>query len=111
MYSKIWGIVLCFFLALPSLVGCGGGKHVDVPSNEREVQPQATLNQTWTLAIFPFDTTGKSKLSGEEVANILITELIGLEGFKITEREALQEVLGQLGLGMSDLVDASNRQL
>lgn len=109
MYSRIWIIALCFLLALLSPYGCGGGKQVDVASGKEQVQQQATSNQTRILAVLPFDVVGESKLSGEEAMNLLIGELMDLEGFKIVDREALQQVLDQLGFGLSDLADRSNR--
>ncbi len=109
MYSKIWVITLCFLLALSFLAGCGGGKQVDVASSEERAKPQVTSSQTRVLAVLPFDVVGKSKLSGEEAMNLLIAELMDMEGFKVVDREALQDVLDQLGFGMSELTERSNR--
>ena len=108
MYSKIWAIILCLLLALVCLAGCGGGKQA-APTSTRDTQPQAALDQTWTLAVFPFDTTGKSRLSGEEVMNLLTADLSGLAGIKVVDREAFQEILNQVGFGMGDLADPANR--
>lgn len=108
MYTRTYIAVLCLFLALTFFVGCGG-KKADVVSAELDSGAQARLDQTWTLAILPFDTVGKYKLSGEEVMNLLISELIDMEGYKIIDRESLQSVLNQLGLGASDLADNSHR--
>jgi TolB-like protein len=96
-------------LALSFLAGCGGGKQVDVASSEERAKPQVTSSQTRVLAVLPFDVVGKSKLSGEEAMNLLIAELMDMEGFKVVDREALQDVLDQLGFGMSELTERSNR--
>ena len=109
MHSKICTIMLSLLLALNILSGCGGGNKESVNISNEALQPRERLNQTWTLAILPFDTVGKFKLSGEEIMNLLIGELIDLDGFKIIDRNSLQNVLNQLGLGASDLADASHR--
>lgn len=107
MYSRFFIIsIICLFLIITCLVGCGG-KETSATSVGTEIQPQAHLDKTWTLAIMPFDTVGKYKLSGEEIMNLLIAELIDMEGYKIIDRDSLQNVLNQLGLGVSDLVDSS----
>jgi len=105
MYSKIWVVILCFSLTSFSLIGCGGGKNVDVAG-----EPALTPNKMWTLAILPFDTVGEAKISGDEVMNLLIAELIDLEGYKIIDRQSLQEVLNQLGFTWSDLSDSGNQK-
>jgi len=109
MYLKTWFIALCLFLALFFFTGCGGGKGADMPSAKVSVQPQAELNQTWTLMISPFRVTGKAKISGEDVMDMLITEMIDLEGYRVIDRTAMQETLNQIGLGMTDLADESSR--
>jgi len=108
MYSRIWVVMLCFLLAVSSLLGCGG-KKVDVAPSETEAQPEMTSKQTRVLAIFPFSVEGKSKISGEAAMDLLIAELIDLEGYRVVDRAALQEILDQLGFAMSDLADRSNR--
>ena len=109
MYLRTWFIVLCLFLVSSFLVGCGGGKGADVAQPAVAVQPQVELNQTWTLMIAPFRVTGKSKLSGEDFMDMLIAEMIDLEGYRIVDRSAMQETLNQVGLGMTDLADESSR--
>ena len=107
MYRRICVIMLGFSLILSSFIGCGGGKSESAAATE--FQPQARPNQTWTLAIMPFETVGKFKLSGEEIMNILMAELIDLQGYKVIDHESLQNVLNQLGLGLGDMADSSHQ--
>ena len=107
MYRRICVIMLGFSLILSSFIGCGGGKSESAAATE--FQPQARPNQTWTLAIMPFETVGKFKLSGEEIMNILMAELIDLPGYKVIDHESLQNVLNQLGLGLGDMADSSHQ--
>jgi len=108
MYLKTWFIVLCLFLTLSFLTGCGGGKEMDASVTTVAAQPELQPNQTWTLMITPFRVTGKLKISGEDVMDMMITELIDLEGYRVIDRTALQETLNQIGLGMTDLADESS---
>jgi len=108
MYRRNCVIILCLSLALSYIVGCGGGGESAAPATTIS-QPQGRPDKTWTLAILPFDTVGKYKLSGDEIMNLLIAELIDLGGYKIIDRESLQNVMNQLGLGTSDLADSSQQ--
>lgn len=108
MYSKIWFIVLCLFLA-SFLVGCAGKSEIG-PTGTVKSEPTSELKTDLsTLAIYPFETAGKSKITGVEIANLLISELIDIQGIKIVEREELENILNELGLEMSDLADPSTR--
>ena len=108
MYLKTWFIVLCLFLTLSFLAGCGGGKEMDAAVTAAAAEPELQPNQTWTLMITPFRVTGKLKISGEDVMDMMITEMIDLEGYRVIDRTALQETLNQIGLGMTDLADESS---
>ena len=107
MYSKNCIAILFLSLILTALLSCGGGKEIDAGAS---FQQQAQPDQTWTLAIMPFDTVGKYKLSGDEVLNLLMVKMSDLRGYRVIDRDSLNNVMNQLGLGVSDLADSSTQK-
>jgi len=107
MYSKICIILICFMLL--SSVGCGSIKKAEPPSETLKSQPQGILKENWNIAVFPFDVEGKSKLSGKGAMDLVISELIGLEGYKVLEEDQLRKAMNQIGIAISDLVDQENQ--
>ncbi len=107
MYPRTCVITLYFFLALILLAGCGGGKEAAVTPTI--VEPQARLDQSWTIMVVPFDTAGKTKITGQEAMDLLMAELIGMDGYKVVDRNSMQEMMTQRGFAMSDLGDSAGR--
>lgn len=104
LYSKIWRVIFCLFLASSLFMGCGGGKQLDSSTGL-----QIKLDKTWSLAVFPFELAGKSDLSGEEAMNLVSAGLAGAEGFRIVDRAALEESLEKLGFELGKLTDPEAR--
>ena len=109
MYPRTCVVVLHLFLILALLAGCGGGKEAAIAPTAVEPQPQARLDRSWTLMVVPFDIAGKAKLTGEEAMDLLIAELTALENYKIVDRGAMQELMTQRGLALSDMGDSASR--
>jgi hypothetical protein len=98
---------LLISLALPILSGCGGGK-MDEGEYIQETS-DTVLKQPRRMAIYPFNISGKTDLSAEGAMDLLISELIDLNGYEIVQREDMEKLLNEIGLGLSDLADESNR--
>ena len=61
-----------------------------------------------TVAVLSFDYVGRDdemKPLGKGLAQMLITDLSGLESVRLVERERLQEIIDELKLGRSDKFD------
>ena len=109
MYPRICVVVLHLFLILAFLAGCGGGKEPAVTSTTVASQPKARLDRSWTIMVAPFDTAGKTKLTGEEAMDLLIAELTALEGYRVVDRSAMQELMTQRGMALSDMGDSASQ--
>jgi hypothetical protein len=90
------------------IIGCGSKQANDLSSQSSAIAKTPT--DIWVLAVLPFEVTGKSNLSGEEVMNLMVKELMNVEGFKIVDRAQFDKILEELGLSMSEMSDGSNRQ-
>jgi hypothetical protein len=97
-------IVFCLLLILFCSVGCGVSEQAYSPT-----ELHANLNSTWTLAVFPFEIVGESDLTGEEAMNLVSTELVGIDGYKVVDRAALEEMLEKYGFELSKLENSQDR--
>ncbi|MBD3183738.1 hypothetical protein GF312_15720 [Candidatus Poribacteria bacterium] len=104
MLSRIFILTFCLILSLFHLTGCGGKSG----NTTIIVKPEAELKETWNILILPFEISGKSKLTGEDAMNLLMSDLIDMEGYKVIERESLGGALDQIGFSLSDLSNSSN---
>ncbi len=105
MYPKACVSTVCFLVLLICFTGCGGSKNTKALPNTAVEQPI----ETWNIAVFPFEVEGKSKLSGNTAADLVISELVGLEGYRVVEQEQFSKAISQLGIAASDLADPSNQ--
>lgn len=60
-----------------------------------------------SIAVLPFDVTGKTAYSGDHAAEALATRLVNLRRFRVIERAALDQVMKEQALSMSGMVDES----
>jgi hypothetical protein len=90
------------------IIGCGSKQASDLSSQSLTIAKNPA--DIWTVAVLPFEVTGKSNLSGEEVMNLMVKELMDVDGFRIVDRAKFDKILEELGLSMSDMSDGSNRQ-
>lgn len=105
MRPRIYIFTICLLALLFCLTACGGGKKTEALTSASIIKP----SKTWNIAVFPFEVEGKSKLSGDAAMDLVISELIGLEGYKVVEKGQLSAVLEQIGIAASDLSDPANQ--
>lgn len=72
---------------------------------ERKVQKIKQLGSRMSIAILPFDKKGESSLLTDIVYDKLIDSFLEQSRFKLVERQKLQNILQELHLSSTDLVD------
>jgi len=89
------------------LLGSSGADSVDdgdgavAYSTDEVLQVGSRLS----IAVLPFELTGRSSLTGERLAEALATKLVNLRRFRVIERSALDRVMAEQALNMSGMVD------
>lgn len=95
------GVNTFIFEAVDSL----GNRELKAVTVTREIPKIRQVGSRMSISILPFERRGERSTAGDAIYDSLMTAFVNQERFRIVEREKIEDVLTELKLSQTELVD------